>query len=199
MKCLQRDPELRIDREILEARVLLVDDEPSALRALRRVLQGVGYGHISQSGDGASARSALEELAFDLVVLDLDLGDTHGFEILREIRGLKGPSRTAAVLVLTGNGEAASRRRAFELGARDFLVKPLDPFEIVARVGNVLENRMLQRHLESRNRELSQRVQERTRDLESMKLDVLRRLAWVANTGTIRPGPTNAAWESWPV
>ena len=70
------------------------------------------------------------------------------------------------ILVLTGDLSADARRRALSLGARDFLSKPLDDVELLLRVHNLLETHHLQQQLENQNEALSQRVAERTQELE---------------------------------
>jgi putative two-component system response regulator len=84
------------------------------------------------------------------------------------------------VLVLTGDISVTARRRALELGARDFVTKPPDPVEILARVRNLLEMRHMQLQLELQNEQLSQRVAEQTRDIEQARQELLDRLALVS-------------------
>jgi putative two-component system response regulator len=104
------------------------------------------------------------------------------------------------VLVLTSDHSAEARRRALSSGARDFLTKPLSPSEVRLRVRNLLETRFLHLELQERNRDLEERVRERTAELERARYEILRRLARAAefrddDTGdhTRRVGETSSA------
>jgi putative two-component system response regulator len=88
--------------------------------------------------------------------------------------------RLLAILVLTGNPRLEVRNQALANGARDFLAKPFDPSEALLRIENLLDTRYLQRSLTRHNETLEERVRERTRELEEAQLEILSRLAMVA-------------------
>jgi two-component system alkaline phosphatase synthesis response regulator PhoP len=114
----------------MRKRILLVEDEPGLRLTLSDRLASEGY-VVEAAGNGSAARARLSTEPFDLVVLDVMLPDTSGFEVCRELRrrGLEMP-----VLMLTARGELADRVEGLRLGADDYLVKPFAMAELLARV-----------------------------------------------------------------
>ena len=112
--------------------VLVVEDEREIRELLRRYLERAGFAVLT-TGSGAQALQMLDELAADLVVLDLGLPDVDGIEVLRRARIGGVP-----VVVLTARSEVADRIRGLELGADDYVTKPFSPTEVVLRVQAVL-------------------------------------------------------------
>ncbi|MCX8996522.1 response regulator transcription factor [Rhizobiaceae bacterium BDR2-2] len=111
-------------------RLLLVEDNEALADGLLAILRGSGYA-VDAVGDGASALAAITAEAFDLVVLDLNLPEMDGLEVLKAIRGRQ--NRTA-ILVLTARGAPEERVRGLDLGADDYLTKPFDVSELEARI-----------------------------------------------------------------
>lgn len=111
-------------------RLLLVEDNEVLAEGLLAILRGSGYA-VDAVSDGASAVAAITAEAFDLVVLDLNLPEMDGLEVLRAIRGRQ--NRTA-VLILTARGAPEERVRGLDLGADDYLTKPFDVGELEARI-----------------------------------------------------------------
>jgi two-component system KDP operon response regulator KdpE len=110
-------------------KVLVVDDEPQIARALRINLAAHGY-EVTTAADGAQALRAAAAVVPDLVVLDLGLPDMDGFEV---IEGLRGWSK-APILVLSGRAASAEKIAALDAGADDYVTKPFDIGELLARV-----------------------------------------------------------------
>ncbi len=117
------------------ARVLLVEDEPGLALTLGDRLVAEGFEvRVESSGEAGLAR-ALEQPGFDVVLLDVMLPGMDGFEVCRALRrrGLRVP-----ILMLTARGEIVDRVRGLRLGADDYLVKPFDPAELLARIAALL-------------------------------------------------------------
>jgi two-component system alkaline phosphatase synthesis response regulator PhoP len=114
--------------------VLLVDDEPSIVQLARMYLEREGF-HIEAVGDGEAALEAVERLHPALVVLDLMLPKLDGFEVCRQLRASSHPT---AILMLTARDEDIDKIVGLELGADDYLTKPFNPRELVARVKAIL-------------------------------------------------------------
>src|SRR4051812_47374976 len=111
------------------ARVLVVDDEPQVLHALRRVLESQGD-QVLVAATGTEALDAAAARAPDLVVLDLRLPDLDGVEVVRRLRGwLDVP-----VLILSGDADEERKVSALDSGADDFLQKPFGFSELSARL-----------------------------------------------------------------
>jgi two-component system, OmpR family, response regulator len=113
--------------------ILIVDDEPRVRTLLRRCLEGEGFA-VSEAKDGTEMRRRLEHEAVSLITLDLNLGAENGLDLAREIR----KERNVPIIMLTGKGDAIDRVVGLEVGADDYLAKPFEMRELVARVRAVL-------------------------------------------------------------
>jgi DNA-binding response OmpR family regulator len=114
--------------------ILLVDDEPSIIQLSQMYLEREGY-RIESVRDGEAALSAVERLHPALVVLDVMLPKLDGFEVCRRLRASKTDT---AILMLTARDEDIDKILGLELGADDYLTKPFNPRELVARVKAIL-------------------------------------------------------------
>jgi putative two-component system response regulator len=189
-----------IDEKLHQARILMVDDEKPNLDLLRRILETAGFSNVRSTTDPCEALSLCEEWDPDILLLDILMPVMDGFTILERLNEKNGDQGYLPVLVLTSDQSSDTRRRALSSGARDFLNKPLSPSDVRLRVRNLLETRFLHIELQERNRDLEERVRQRTTELERARYEILRRLARAAeyrddNTGdhTRRVGETSAA------
>lgn len=114
--------------------ILLVDDEPSIIQLSQMYLEREGF-RIESVRDGEAALSAVERLHPALVVLDLMLPKLDGFEVCRQLRASQTET---AILMLTARDEDIDKILGLELGADDYLTKPFNPRELVARVKAIL-------------------------------------------------------------
>jgi len=114
--------------------ILVVDDEPHIVELATLYLQNDGYNVIS-AGDGPAALQLVEEHRPNLVVLDIMLPEIDGWEVCRRLR--QG-GNDVPIIMLTARGEDVDRIVGLELGADDYMVKPFNPRELVARVKAVL-------------------------------------------------------------
>jgi len=113
--------------------ILIVEDDAKVRLLLRRCFEGEGF-RVSEVGSGADAIERVAAGTFDLVTLDLQLPDGDGFAVGREIR-----SRSAVpIIMVTGKGDTIDRVAGLELGADDYITKPFQLREVVARVRAVL-------------------------------------------------------------
>ncbi len=117
-------------------RLLVVDDEPAIRRLLRGALERSGY-VVEEAGDARGAMAAVEAAVPDAVLLDLGLPDRDGLELVPLIKG-KG----AALLVISARDATAEKVAALDLGADDYVVKPFDTAEVLARVRTALRQRV---------------------------------------------------------
>jgi DNA-binding response OmpR family regulator len=113
--------------------LLVVDDDPGVLDLLRRYFTGQGF-EVSTAANGAEMRSALTRTDVDLMLLDLGLPGEDGFELTRQLR----LSWNGALIIITGRGESVDRVVGLELGADDYVTKPFELRELLARVRSVL-------------------------------------------------------------
>lgn len=113
--------------------ILVVDDEPRIIEAVGMNLELEGY-QVSGASNGYEALQKLTEELPDLVILDVMMPETDGFETLREIREVS----TVPVIMLTVRGEEIDKVKGLDLGADDYVTKPFSPKELVSRVKAVL-------------------------------------------------------------
>jgi DNA-binding response OmpR family regulator len=111
-------------------RILIVDDDHAILNLMKRVLSDEAYA-IDLASTGEEARTLALVHEYDGIVLDLNLGDRHGFEILQELRRA---GRRTPIMLYSGNGDSATIVRGLDAGADDFIVKPVSNDELRARV-----------------------------------------------------------------
>ena len=115
------------------AQILVVDDDERICRLLKRYLMREGYG-VSTAANAAEMRQRVSGEMPDLVILDLNLPDADGFTLARELR-----SRSeVGIIMLTGKSDSVDRVVGLELGADDYVTKPFDERELLARVRSVL-------------------------------------------------------------
>lgn len=148
----------------LEDTVLLVDDNPTNLEVLYQTLDGHGYRLLAARG-GKAALSIVEETRPTLILLDIMMPGMDGFEVCERLKA--DPStRDIAVIFLSALGDTETKVKGFELGAVDYISKPFQAAEIVARVATHVKIRRLERQLSDRNIELEQEL---TRILATMR------------------------------
>ncbi|HJR72540.1 MAG TPA: two-component system response regulator OmpR [Luteimonas sp.] len=115
-------------------RVLLIDDDSRLRELLTRYLETQGF-QVKGVGDGAQMRQALDRGHYDLIVLDLMLPGEDGLQICRRLRG---HGDATPIVMLTAKGDEIDRIVGLEIGADDYLPKPVNPRELLARIRSVL-------------------------------------------------------------
>ena len=117
----------------MSRRILLIEDDPRLAAMVSEYLGGAGY-RVSVAGGGNAGMRLLEREPFDALVLDLSLPDVDGLEVCRRLR----EKHELPVLMLTARGDAADRIVGLEIGADDYLPKPFEPRELLARLRAIL-------------------------------------------------------------
>ncbi len=158
--------------DVNDARILVVDDEPPVVELIKKVLIRRGFRSVEGTTEPTSvvSRCRLEEP--DLVLLDLNMPGKSGFDLLEEIGAIDSKFGPIPIIVLTGERGRQTRMQALDAGARDYIVKPFD-FEVVARIRNLLEARLLSKELVWRNERLESAIASRTEPLEKVLRDCL--------------------------
>ncbi len=158
------DPSLA--RQIQDASILIVDDNVSNVELLREILTHDGYTRIRGETDPRKVPALCEAEGFDLLLIDIRMPHMSGFELMERLKPVFGADYIP-ILVLTAQTDQETRRKSLELGANDFLTKPFIAWELLHRVRNMVEIRMLYRRAAEQNRDLERRVSERTAELTS--------------------------------
>jgi len=159
---------------LTQSRILIVDDQPGNLMLLDKLLKKEGFINIFAISDSREVEAVYLQESPDIVLLDLNMPHLDGFQVMARLREIDPEG--AAILVLTAQMDQETRLRALKSGARDFIAKPFDRHEVMARIRNQLEVRLLYRKLSGQNVDLEQLVAERTQELLDTRLEVVRRL-----------------------
>lgn len=155
---LQRTPVVTVSNEIYGDQILLVDDNPINLQILYKTLQGSGY-KLLIAKNGETALEIARMAKPSLVLLDVMMPGMDGFEVCRR---LKAEPETAAITVifLSALGDSQAKVRGFALGGVDYIAKPFQADEVVARVRTHIKIHRLESELERRNSELEEENQQ---------------------------------------
>jgi PAS domain S-box-containing protein len=148
--------------EILNASILIVDDQHVNVVLLEQVLRQAGYTKISSTTDPRTVCQLYDKHRYDLILLDLQMPELDGFEVMEALKSVTG-SGYLPILVITA--QPGHKLRALQAGAKDFVSKPFDLLEVQTRIHNMLEVRLLYKKLEQYNQQLEQTVLERTAEL----------------------------------
>ncbi len=153
---------MNIEQDILQASILIVDDQAANVQLLQRLLSDAGYTRVTTTMQPAEVCALHRRNAYDLILLDLQMPDMDGFAVMD---ALKTNDRQGYLPVIVLTAQPGHKLRALQAGAKDFISKPFDLLEVKTRIHNMLEVRLLYRRLEAHNRDLEQAVLERTAEL----------------------------------
>ena len=150
------------EKEILDANILIVDDQESNISLLEQMLGEAGYTTVTSTMNPQEVCALHRKNRYDLILLDLQMPVMDGFQVME---GLKTNVEDAYLPVLVITAQPGHKLRALQAGAKDFISKPFDLVEVKTRIHNMLEVRLLYKKLENYNAELERTVQERTAEL----------------------------------
>lgn len=153
--------------DIKQANILVVDHQKLNVAMIKKVLQRDGYEGIQSTQDPFSVVSFCEEENIDLIILDIKMPKLDGFGVINSLQEELGENSIPPVLIVTDVAEQKFRREALICGARDYIVRPFDIREFLARVGNLLEVRQAHQIVKFQKDILEEKVQERTRELRA--------------------------------
>jgi DNA-binding response OmpR family regulator len=136
--------------------ILIVDDQEAHVRLVETILRMGGFTRITTTTDPRNAASLYQRFRPDIVLLDLMMFPMNGFAVMEGLRALIPDDEYLPIVILTADVNPAHRHRALTLGAKDFVTKPYDHDEVVLRVRNLLETRLLFLALRQRDKELAE-------------------------------------------
>ncbi len=155
--------------DILNADILIVDDEEPNIILLERTLRGAGYSSIASSRNPQKVCELYRNNRYDLILLDIRMPGMDGFQVMKCLKDIS-PEDFPPVLVITA--EPGHKERALQAGAKDFISKPFELIEVLTRVHNMLEARLLQKQIEDHkedNPALSSVIQRNIRKIISIR------------------------------
>ena len=150
------------ESDLLNASILIVDDQEVNVSLLEQLLHEAGYTRVASTMDPREVCALHRTNRYDLILLDLQMPGMQGFEVME---GLKANDADAYLPVLVITAQPGHKVRALQAGAKDFVSKPFDLVELKTRIRNMLEVRLLYKKLENYNNMLEQTVRERTAEL----------------------------------
>jgi len=167
---------------MLNAKVLIVDDKIDNVRLLEMMLEFAGYKNVYSTTDSREVLGLYKEHHFDLILLDIRMPHVDGFQVMEQLSQVIS-NDYLPILVLTAENTAEIKLKALEAGAKDFVTKPFDQSEVINRIRNMLEVRVLYNQVNRQKEELEKRVKERTaeledrnHELETTRLEIVQRL-----------------------
>lgn len=161
--------------QIAMAKILIIDDEEVSVRLFTEMLKKAGYKNITATMESETAKSLYDQIRPDLVILDLDMPGLDGFDVMKQFQEIEGESYLP-ILIITSEDNPDVRLKALESGAKDFLNKPYDRLEVIMRINNLLEVRLLHNEVRDQNKALEHKVKGRTQELYDTQIDVIQRL-----------------------
>lgn len=174
------------DNSLVSARILVIDDMQISLDYLVCTLRRAGLAHVSATTNPHEGLELCRVAPPDLILLDYFMPGLDGPGFMAELTSLLG-EEVPPILIITAHDIAANRRRALELGAIDYVLKPFTDWELLIRARNLLRLHMLHRGQRAQSKRLEQLVRERTAELERTRAEIIHRLC---NAGEFRDEDT---------
>jgi serine phosphatase RsbU (regulator of sigma subunit) len=156
--------------DILNARILVVDDQPANVLLIEGMLRVAGYTCVQSTTDPNQVSELHRRNRYGLILLDLQMPGMDGFQVMEGLKEIEGDGYLP-VLVITA--QPAHKLRALEAGAKDFVSKPFDMAELRARVHNILEVRLLHLEMKDCNKVLEETVRELEASREVIRVKTL--------------------------
>ncbi len=164
-----------IQEQALNSEILIVDDQPANVELLAMMLDVAGYTNVFSTTDPRQVAGMCEEHDFDIILLDIRMPHLDGYQVMEQLsQQIDGDY--LPILVLTAQKDRETRLKALEMGAKDFVTKPFDSAEVLNRIENMLEVRLLYNDRQRQNEILEEKVRERTSQLRDTQLEIVRRL-----------------------
>jgi diguanylate cyclase (GGDEF)-like protein len=145
---------------ILNASILIVDDIPANVELLERMLELAGYTSVASTTDPLEVCRLHRENQYDLILLDLMMPGMDGFQVMDCLTKIEEGEFGGYLSVLVVTGQPGHKLRALQLGAKDVISKPFETSEILARIRNMLEIRLLNKEAKKQGRILEQLVED---------------------------------------
>ena len=168
-----------MNKKILSANILIVDDQFVNVKLLEKVLKQAGFENVFSTEDSRQAIPLYLKHDIDVLLLDIRMPHLDGFEVMEKLQATTQDDYLP-ILVLTAELTSETRSRALTSGAKDFLTKPFDRQEVILRTSNIIEVRLLHKQILQQNKMLEAEVKKRTQELEESRLEIIQRLGLAA-------------------
>lgn len=167
--------QMSIKDQIYSSRVLIVDDNPVNVSLLEQTLTMNGYSNVESTCNPTEVIPLYKKNKYELILLDLNMPVLNGFEVIEQLKNII-EEEYLPVIVITALNDQSTCHKSLAMGARDFITKPFDSIEVIHRIHNMLEVRVLYKQHYEQEKLLDNKVRQRTKELEDSKIDIIRRL-----------------------
>lgn len=174
--------------DIYSANILIVDDNPTNVALLEAVLEEEEYTNVFSTTDPFQVLPLHREHQFDLILLDIRMPGMSGIEVLKKLRVIASDD-FLPVIILTAQTDPETRQQALLAGAKDFLTKPFEDWEVLLRIKNTLETRLFYTRQVLRADMLESAVLKRTTEIRETQFEIVQRLG---AAGELRDNETGA-------
>jgi len=168
------------ERQLKDSRILIIDDERANLTLIEKVLELDGYNNYISTVDSTQAIELYQQHQPHLILLDLNMPVFDGFDIMNQLAAIEPEDNFPSILVLTAQIGRETRIRALNSGAKDYVHKPFDRVELLSRIRNQLEVKLLYETVQNQKNVLEEKVAERTQELNDTRLEIIQRLGLAA-------------------
>ncbi|UTA48539.1 response regulator [Simiduia sp. 21SJ11W-1] len=158
--------------KVHQGRILIVDDNAVNIVIVEKILRQDGFVHIDSTTDAKAVREMYLANRYDAILLDVHMPEMNGFEVMLELQQDQ-PEDYLPILVLTADHTPETRHLALSSGAKDFISKPFERVEVLFRVRNLVEVRMLHKAVLDSHENLEHKVRERTRQLYEAQIKLI--------------------------
>ena len=166
---------VNIKEFIYSSRVLIVDDNPVNISLLEQILTLDGYTNLQTTSDPTEVIPLYKKNKYELILLDLNMPVMTGFDVINQLKELID-EEYLPIIVITALNDQEICQKSLAMGARDFITKPFDTIEVLHRIYNMLEVRVLYKQHYEQEKLLDRKVRLRTKELEDAKIEMIRRL-----------------------
>lgn len=158
--------------KVHQGKVLIVDDNAVNIVIVEKILRQDGFNNIYSTTDAKSVRDLYREHDFDAILLDVHMPEMNGFDVMAELQA-DNPDDYLPILMLTADHTPETRHLSLSSGAKDFISKPFERVEVLFRVRNIVEVRMLHKEVLSAKDVLEDKVRERTQQLYEAQIKLI--------------------------
>ncbi len=164
------------NEQILKAKILIIDREEEKIKLLTAIFYNVGYRHINFTTDSKQVKEFCGHLKPDLIVLDLNMPLIDGVDMLTLLHQFH-QDHYLPLLVLSNEDSLAVKIKAIKSGAKDIMHEPYDRAEVLSRIRNIIEVKILYNEIQDQNKILEDKVKERTQEAYDTQIELIQRLA----------------------
>ena len=168
-----------LQEQFSKAKILIADDKKLHYLYLQKILHDAGYMNVDCLADSLAIQGYIETNGPDLLILNLLMPHLDGFQVMKQLHAYR-EKYYLPIIALSEEQGSDHRLRALQSGATDFLNTPYETPEILFRIRNMIEMRLLHIAVRDQNKILEEKVSERTRELKESQKEIIRRLAQAA-------------------